>query len=149
MVFNSDPTKQAQKVFFSRKSHSPKYPDLYFNSLVVDKVKTQKYLGLKIDERLTFSEHLKDKFAIVIKVLGCWKNWAIAFHVTLYLITFYKVFIRPHLDYPDIIYDRPSNMNICNKIESIQYNAALVITGAIRGSSKEKLYQELDFEYLI
>ena len=37
-------------------------------------------------------------------------------------------------------------MNICNK--SLQYNAALAITGAIRGSSKEKLFQELGFEYL-
>ena len=37
-------------------------------------------------------------------------------------------------------------MNICNKIESLQYNAALAITGAIRGSSKEKLFQELGFE---
>ena len=28
MVFNSDPTKQAQEVIFSRKSHSLKHPDL-------------------------------------------------------------------------------------------------------------------------
>ena len=30
-------------------------------------------------------------------------------------------------------------------IESVQYNAALAITGAIRGSSREKLYRELAF----
>ena len=29
------------------------------------------------------------------------------------------------------------------KIESVQYNSALAITGAIRGTSKEKLYHEL------
>ena len=34
------------------------------------------------------------------------------------------------------------------KIESIQYKAALAITGAIRGTSKEKLYQELGLESL-
>ena len=34
------------------------------------------------------------------------------------------------------------------KIESLQYNAALSITGANIGSSKEKLYQELGFESL-
>ena len=33
-------------------------------------------------------------------------------------------------------------------IESIQYNAALAITGTIRGSSREKLYQELGLESL-
>ena len=38
-------------------------------------------------------------------------------------------------------------MNICNKIESLQYNAALAITGALRGSSKEKFYLELGFEF--
>ena len=33
-------------------------------------------------------------------------------------------------------------------MESIQYNAALAITGAIRGTSGEKLYQELGLESL-
>ena len=64
------------------------------------------------------------------------------------LVTLYKAFIRPHLDYTDIIYGKPNNMNICNKIESLQYNVALAITSAIRGSSKEKLFQELGVEYL-
>ena len=34
------------------------------------------------------------------------------------------------------------------KIETCQCNAVLAITGAFRGSSKERLYQELGFEYL-
>ena len=42
MVFNPDPTKQAQEVIFSRKSHSPKHPDLYFNSLAVEKSENPK-----------------------------------------------------------------------------------------------------------
>ena len=40
------------------------------------------------------------------------------------LVTLYKVFIRSHLDYADIIYDKPSN-----KIKNLQYNTALAITG--------------------
>ena len=38
--------------------------------------------------------------------------------------------------------------SLTNKIESVQYNAALAITGAIRGTSKKKLYQKIAFEYL-
>ena len=34
------------------------------------------------------------------------------------------------------------------KLESIQYNAALAKTGALRGTFREKLYQELDLESL-
>ena len=33
-------------------------------------------------------------------------------------------------------------------MESIQYNACLAITGAIRGTSREKIFQELGLEYL-
>ena len=33
------------------------------------------------------------------------------------------------------------------KLDSIQYNAALAITGAIRGTSREKLFHELGFEF--
>ena len=64
------------------------------------------------------------------------------------LIALYKSFIRLHLDYADTIYDLPGNLNLCNKIETCQYNAALAVTGAIRGFTKERLYQELRFEYL-
>ena len=64
------------------------------------------------------------------------------------LITIYKSFVRPHLDYCDIIYDQPNNESFCNKIERVQYNAALAITGAIRGTSQTKLYSELGLESL-
>ena len=64
------------------------------------------------------------------------------------LLTIYKSFLRPHLDYGNIIYDRAFNKSFQNKLESVQYDAALAITGAIRGSSREKLYQELGLESL-
>ena len=47
-----------------------------------------------------------------------------------------------------MICDQTSNMSFQQKIEAIQYNAALAITGEIRGSSREKLYQELGLETL-
>ena len=50
------------------------------------------------------------------------------------LITIHKTFIRPHLDYGDVLH------------ESIQYNACLALTGATKGTSKEKIYQELGLE---
>ena len=50
------------------------------------------------------------------------------------LLTIYKSFIRPHLDYSDIIYDQAYNLSFHQKLESIQYNTALALTGAIRGT---------------
>ena len=59
------------------------------------------------------------------------------------LLTIYKSFVRPNLDYGDVIYDQRNNFCFSGKIETVQFNAALAITGAIRGTFKEKLYQEL------
>ena len=40
------------------------------------------------------------------------------------------------------------NDSICGKIESLQYNAALAITGVIRGTLQTKIYNELRLESL-
>ena len=64
------------------------------------------------------------------------------------LLTVYKTFVRSRLDYADIIYDQAYNSTFHDKLESIQYNACLAITGAIRGTSTEKIYQELGLESL-
>ena len=63
-------------------------------------------------------------------------------------LTIYKTFVRPHLDYVDIIYEKAHNSSFYQKIESAQYNACLVITSAIKGTSKEKLYDKLGLESL-
>ena len=60
----------------------------------------------------------------------------------------YKSFVRPRLDYGDVLYDQPNNENLYQKIESVQYNAALAITGAIKGTSQMKVYNELGLESL-
>ena len=52
------------------------------------------------------------------------------------LLIIYKSFVRPHLNYGDVIYDQPNNSCLSRKIETIQYYAALATAGAIRGTSK-------------
>ena len=42
------------------------------------------------------------------------------------LITIYKAFFKPLIDYGDIIYEQPQNESFCEK----QYKAALAIAGA-------------------
>ena len=65
------------------------------------------------------------------------------------LRTIYKSFIRPHLDYGDILYDKPSNDSFQYKMEKVQYRACLAITGGIRGTSRERLYDELGLHSLV
>ena len=64
------------------------------------------------------------------------------------LITSFKTFIKSQLVYTDIIYEPGYNSSFHEKLVSIQYNARLARTGAIRSSSAEKLYQKLGLESL-
>ena len=59
------------------------------------------------------------------------------------LLTTYKSLIKRHLNYGDILYDKPNNENFQNKMEKVQYRACLVITVGIQGISRERLYDEL------
>ena len=64
---------------------------------------------------------------------------------------FYKLYVRPHLDYGDVIYHVPQRADgyenyIMVKLESVQYSAALAVTGTWRGTSRERLYSELGWE---
>ena len=147
MSFNPDPNKQATEVIFSRKRKTTNHPSLYFNGSPVASAPFHKHLGLILDEKLTFGCHLSEKISKANKGIGLIKR--LYFHLPRKsLLSIYKSFIRPHLDYGDVIYDQPHNDTFCRMIESVQYNAALAITGTIKGSSRERLYQELGLESL-
>ena len=98
-----------------------------------------------MNEKLTFNDHITSKLATVNKLISTLRK---LYHYVPQdpLVTIYKSFIRPHLDYADVVFDKPSNATFFSRIESPQYNAALAIRGTIRDTSKEKLYQELGFE---
>ena len=146
MSFNPDPKKQAQEVIFSRKSKAISHPPLVFNNNNVIQTTSQKHLGIILDTRLSFEKHLETVLCKINKTIGLIRKLQNLLPRAA-LIT-YKAFVRPHLDYGDIIYDQAHNASFHQKLESLQYNACLAITGAIRGSPREKLYQELGFESL-
>ena len=70
MNFNPDPTKQAQELIFSRKVQTTNHPPLFFNENVVPQTTLQKHLGMFLDSKLNFSEHLKPIFRITNKTIG-------------------------------------------------------------------------------
>ena len=117
-------------------------PNISLNNVQVERVSHQKHLGIILDEKLNFKEHID---STILKVKG-----GIAVIKKLKyslprksLITIYKALLRPLLDYGNIIYDQPHNESVCEKLQSVQYKVTLAITGAKQGTSREKIYQEL------
>ena len=139
--------EQAQEVIFSRKTVKASHSSISFNTAPVAHTTCQKHFGLYLDEKLNFNDHINAKILKANKGIGIIKRlWNTLPRKS--LLTIYKSFIRPHLDYCDIIYDQPNNKSFCTKIEHIQYNAAFAITGAIKGTSQTKLHKELGLECL-
>ena len=58
------------------------------------------------------------------------------------LINIYLSFIRPVLEYADIVWDN-CTLHESNVLESVQVEAGRIITGLRIDSSKAKLYEEL------
>ena len=147
MSFNPDISKQAQEVIFSKKKVNASCPVLYFNRTLVICCSYQKHLGVYLDKKLSFHHHIKEiitKASKGIDVIKKLKNVL----PRKALLTIYKSFVRPHLDYGGILYHQPYNESINSKLESIKYNATLAITGSIKGTSWSKLYKELQLESL-
>ena len=147
MTFNPDRSKQAQEIIFSRKVKKATHTPLLFNNNNVSQVNFQKHLGVILDVKLTFEEHLENVFNKTNKTIGLLRKLSNLLPRQA-LVTIYKAFVRPYLDYGNVLYDQAFNNSFHAKIESIQYNACLAIAGAIRGTSREKIYQELGLESL-
>ena len=82
------------------------------------------------DEKLNFKQHVDSAVLKMNKGISGIKKLRHSL-TQKSLLTLYKAFLRPLIDYGDIIYDQPQNESFSNEIESVQYKAALAITGAI------------------
>lgn len=92
---------------------------------------SQNYLGIYLDEKLNFNyDHITQKIPKACKGVSVIKKM----NNTLLrkaLLTFYKFSFRTYLDYYNIMHDQANNESLCNKLETVQYNPALVINGSI------------------
>ena len=59
MSFNTDSTKQAVELIFSRKKKPPNHPPILFNDTPSSKTEEHKHLNLILDSELSFNSHIK------------------------------------------------------------------------------------------
>ena len=119
----------------------PSHPNVYFNNIPVSSTSVHKHLGMLLDGKLSYEHHLKFVLNKVKKIIDLLRKFQ-KIVPRQFLITIYKSFIWPHLDCGDIVYE---TLNHFTKIFNLQY---IAITGELRGTSSEKLFQELGLESL-
>ena len=145
MPLNLGASKQAQKIIFPRNCANDHHPPIYFDNILVTENTVQKHIGLYLDENLNCSTYINEKLRnegirLLRKLCNTLPRQA--------FVTIYEAFIRPHLGYGDIAYDKLQNEVFSNKTEKAQYDTTSPITAAIRGTSREELYTELGLEFL-
>ena len=104
MKFNPDTCKQAQEVICSRKIKVTSHPQLVFNNNTVHETSTQNHLGVFLDFQLNFREHFDNMLNKVNKTIGLLQKLQKSLPRPT-LLKICKSFIRPRLDFGDIIYD--------------------------------------------
>ena len=109
MSFNPDPQKQAVELIFSRKRIAIDHPVVLFNDIPVKQVNEHKHLGIVLDSKLSFSAHIKSAISKTRKGIGLLKYLSkyLPRHT---LNELYKLYVRPHLDYGDVIYHIPAKI---------------------------------------
>ena len=112
MTFNPDPNKQAQEVFFSRKTKKISHSLLNFNNNSVQQVQFQKHLSIYLDGKLNFREHLQKMFKKIKKTISLLRKLQNNL-LRAPLVTIYKL----HLDYGDLLYDQTFNNSFHERLE--------------------------------
>ncbi|KAL1447823.1 hypothetical protein WDU94_012328 [Cyamophila willieti] len=118
-------------------------PNLTFKGIHVKFEDSIKWLGVYLDERFTFKEHIKysktkgQKALNVLKILSH-PVWGLSRKL---LLRIYQAYVRPILDYGCILYDSASDC-LLKKLEPVQNAALRCITGAFRSSPVSSLQAE-------
>ena len=105
MQFNPDPNKQAVLMIFTRKRIKPDHSLIFFNDTAVNQLLKHTHLGLTLDSKLTFALHIQEAITKARKGIGGLRFMSKYMHRD-DLDQLYKLYVRPHLYYCDIIYHK-------------------------------------------
>ena len=150
MQFNADVNKQAVEVIFSCKRNKLAHPLIFLNDIIVKQLPKHKHLGLTLDSKLTFDKHIQESIIKARKGIGVIRFMSKYLQRNV-LDQLYKLYVHPPLDYCDVIYHRHDptfKLEFTKKLESVQYSAALAVSGAWKGTDMDRLYEELGWEPL-
>ena len=136
MQLNPDPKKQTNEVIFSRKANNSSHPLLLSITMTIINILITIIWAFFQIQNQTFNFILIKKFYKCNKLIGLIRT--LSDNVSRKaLLTIYKSFVRPHLDYGVILYDKPEIENFQNKLEKVQYRGCLAITCVIQGKSRQ------------
>ena len=139
------PIKQ-ESFIASKKRVKPRHPPLYMGNTQIKEVDSHKHLGIELANDMSWKTHINTIVNKAYKRLGILRKHKFNLDRRS-LDKMYKVFIRPLIEYGNIIWDNCSKENK-KALENIQLDAQRISTGATKLCSVQKLYNETGYETL-
>ena len=147
-MVTKNPVKSCN-VVFSLKCNKQVRPPLFLNSNIVKDAESHIHLGLTLQSSMSWRNHIVQvyekatkRFKSMLKFVTCKLDCSI-------LTSLCKNLIRPLMEYGGVIwnncYDCHSALHV---LDSVQFEAAKLVTGTIKGTSSARLYKELAWESL-
>ena len=116
---------------------------LTFGNVVLEDKPHHKHLGITLQNNCKWDEHISNISSKVNMLINCLRHFKYKLGRKA-LEIMYKSFILPLFDYADIIWDNCTNTQ-SNMLENLHLEAIRIITGSVRGTSHQKLYNESGF----
>ena len=138
---------KSEPLLFSRKINKPYHPPIVMNNQIITEINTHKHLGLTFSNNCTWHEHLAQIKAKVWQRINIMRKLKFVIDRKS-LQTIYFSFIRPLLEYADVLWDNCKQYE-ANELEKSQNEAARIVTGATRLVSVDLLYTETGWDTLI
>ena len=137
---------KSESMLFSRKVIRPFHPPILMDNQAISEVTTHKHLGVTFSNDCTWHAHLEQ-----IKKKA-WQRINIMRKLKFLLDrkslqTIYFSFIRPLLEYADVVWDNCTDYEV-EELEKIHREAARIVTGATRLVSTERLDRETGWDSL-
>ena len=131
-VENAFNVEKNEEIIFSTKRNKPNHPILMFGGDEVVKTTEHTHLGIALDEQQNFQRHIKEMISKARRGIGFIRHLSryLSRHV---LDQIYKLNVRPHLDFGDIVYykhDPHMKLDFTRRLEQVQYSVVLAVTGA-------------------
>ena len=143
VTFNA---KKTETMIISRKSNKPHHPDLIMNNSHLLPVNEHKHLGLILSNDGSWHKHIDMIVKKAFNRLNILRKFKFILNRRT-LEQLYFSFVRPILEYTDIIWDN-STILLVHKIESVQIEAARIVTGGTKLTSVDSLYKETGWQRL-
>ena len=114
--------------------------NINMNNAIIREVNTHAHLGLILNNKATWHDHVSNLITKADKKLGILKKLKYKCDRNT-LLTIYTSYVRSVLEYSDVVWDNIPQ-DLVNRLETIQIDALRCITGITISASRDNLYKE-------